>query len=713
MCHNKEIFDGTGFVILGESIFKPSRNCWKVDTIKNGTILVDSADFYRAVHEAFCKAQRSIFILGWDIDSGVKLLRGEDEKNSSEPSVLLELLSKKARERPDLTVYILIWDSSVVFFGERDFLPERIWTNNTPENIHFHLDNTIPLWGSHHQKIILIDDQLVFSGGMDLSRQRWDERAHLPNDPLRTDAKGPYGPFHDVQIMMEGPIVQHFSELVRLRWRHATGYDPVATLPRLSSVWPSRFPVQLKDFPAALARTIPRTDTLVEVQEVHQMYLDLFALAKKFIYIENQYFSSKEMALALNAALKKNPSLQALLISSYDPQGIFESEGMWANRIDFKRIAEQGGVQDRVRIVSSGILFKGQMHYKRIHSKIFIVDDLYCVVGSANLANRSMDLDTECDVILEGQTDSQKQQILWIRNDLLGEHTSRSLQELEDIFSRPDPLTELIKDSGGGYQLREIQDSQFTHQNFQAVAGKLADPEASKIQKTLGLKNPRKFLVFSIVVAVIAFIALAWFVRRHISWFSPDAIQLFLEDARASHWSFLIVCGIYIVGGFVLFPVTLMSLITAAVFGSLWGPIYGMAGALLSAAVMFGLGHWAGLKGTRKFLGDRIRSIDAKFKEAGIFGVTILRLIPIAPYSLVNIAAGISSVRFSDFMLGTFFGFLPAFLVKGLVGDSLAQVLLNPTRETVFYLTLGLFLWISLTVATYFITKRWRQREHV
>lgn len=697
---------------MTDSIFRPTKNCWKVDQIEQGSLLIDSADFYRAVHAAICKAEKSLFILGWDIDSGAQLLRGEDQRSTSEPPVLIELLSKKAREKPDLNIYILIWDSSVAFVGEREFLPELVWTNNTPENIHFHLDDTIPLWGSHHQKIIVVDDQIAFSGGMDLARQRWDERQHLPHDPLRNDANGPYGPFHDVQLLMNGPIVRHFSELVRLRWANATGYK--AAEPDYcdsSQAWPSQFQPHLKNFTAAIARTIPHTETLPEVNEIHELYLDLIKSARKLIYIENQYFSSKELAQALNAALKAQPSLQALLISSYDPQGIFESEAMWANRIDFKRMAEEG-VADRIRFASSGIITEGTKKcFKRIHSKIIIVDDRYCLIGSANLTNRSMALDTECDVILEGNSSAHREEIKRIRNDLLAEHTGLSLIEVEDIFSQPRPLPALFTRKKHGYQLWEIEDSQFTKQNFQAVASSVADPEDIDIQKALHLKNPRKLLVASLLAFIVIFIVLAAFIRNHIVWFSPESIRSFLEEARSSHWSFVIVCAIYILGGFVLFPVTLMSLLTAAVFGSLWGPIYGMAGALLSAAVMFGLGHWAGLKGTRKILGDRIRSIDAKFKKAGIFGVTILRLIPVAPYSLVNIAAGISSVRFVDFILGTFFGFLPAFIVKGVVGDSLTQVFLNPTRQTVFYLSLGLFLWILLTISTYFITKKWRHRE--
>lgn len=706
-------------LILNAEVIQPGKNCWKKDKAQNAVLLVDSADFYRAVHGALSRAKKSIFILGWDIDSAIKLLRGEEEDASSEPVVLIELLSKKATENPQMQIYVLIWDSSVAFVGEREFLPEYRWTNNTPENVHFRLDDSTPLWGSHHQKVIVVDDELVFTGGMDLARQRWDEREHKPEDPLRTDSLGSYGPFHDVQMMMDGPIVKNFAELARLRWRNAADYEAVA--PDFSfdhhsdspvAVWPENFSPRFQEMPVAVARTSPEAGALKEVQEIREMYLSLIPQAERFIYIENQYMSCQEIARALNKALRRNPKLQVLLVSSYDPQGIFESEAMWAARIDFKKIVERRTKPGQVKFVSSGCTNKNsEKVYKRIHSKIIIIDNKFATIGSANLTNRSMELDTECDITLIAENEAQAQQIEEIRNDLIAEHIEASLAEVAAMFNDLDPLSQIMNHPSKGYRFYEFADQQFTTKNYQYLATSVADPKASELQKTFGLRNPGKIFILSAIAFAVVFVAVAWVIRTHLEWFTAESVKGFLQQARSSKWSFLIVLGLYVLGGFVLFPVTLMSLLTAAVFGSLWGPVYGMTGALASAAVMFALGHWAGLKGTRKFLGDRIRSLDAKFKKAGVFGVTIIRLIPIAPYSLVNIAAGISSVRFSDFMLGTFLGFLPAFIVKGLVGDSLTQVFLNPKRDTIVYLTLGLSLWVGLTVATYFFTKKWRHHE--
>lgn len=698
---------------LPSSVFEPSYNCWRVGLVEKAHVLIDCANFYRALHKAFAVAEKSIFIVGWDAESTTRLLRGDEEKKSALPSSVIELLSWRARTNPNLKIYILPWDCSVAFLGEREMMPEYAWTHDTPENIHFCLDDTIPLWGSHHQKVIVVDDEIAFTGGMDLARQRWDERDHKINEPERVDENGPYGPYHDVQILLQGPITEHLSELVRWRWENAAGYAAVPYVkPRTKNpLWPVD-KIDFAKMEAAIARTHPHTAAHDGVQEVHQMYLDLISKAEHFIYIENQYLSTLDIAHALNKQLRLKKTLKVLIVSSFNPQGIFESEALWAGRIDFKKILEKDIEPDRVRIVCSGIENADKPLYKRIHSKIFIVDDKYLSVGSANISNRSMALDTECDLILAGDTDQSRRHISRVRNDLLGEHCGRSPEEISDMFRKPVTLNEFMKPKGADfYRLYPISDEQFTSNNFKSIVSMVADPSLPEKSGPLWLKNPTKLVVIAGIIFVALLAGLAYFIREHVSWFTPESIEAFLLQARSSIWAFPIVLGIYILGGFILFPVTVLSLITAAVFGNLWGPIYGMTGALTSAAIMFWLGHWAGLKGTRQLVGERIRRIDHQFRKAGILGVTVLRVIPIAPFSIVNIAAGFSSVKFWDFIIGSFLGFLPAFIVKGIVGDSLVQVLLNPTTKTFYYLGGGMALWMVLVLGSYFVTKAYREKH--
>ncbi len=712
-------------------LFELKKNCWRVTRAEHATLLVDCANFYSAIHSAIAKAKHSIFILGWEIDSQTRLLRGDEERESKIPSVIIELLDWKAKQDPEIQIYLCRWDASVVFVTDRDLMPEFVWANNTPENVHVCLDGNVPMGGSHHQKVILVDDELVFTGGMDIARQRWDTRAHNIVEPERNDVLGLYAPYHDVQIMMDGPVTKDFAELVRSRWVKAVNYDPPTIRDIIRTdlnspvpTWPEKFIPNLTKINCAISRTIPRLDEQEKVQEIFQMYFDLINQAEDFVYIENQFLSLVEIATALNKRLLEKPKLRILIVSSYEPQGLFERESFWAGRIDFKKIIEKDIEHERVRLAYPRIKeANGSQACKRIHSKIFIVDDKFMTVASSNLNYRSMILDSECDVTFAAVTEEQATILNYLRNDLISEHTGRTIDQTNEIFKRDFTLDELMNSSAPtGYALHEVSDTQFTDQSLKVVIDRIADPQVPLMSyvaldssdvpvKLEPFTNPRKHVLAFFVLLGFAAIGAIIYLKSHSEWFQPARIQEFLEFAQNSSFALPLICLIYVAGGFILFPVTVLSLITAAVFGAILGPLYGMIGSLLSAAVMFWIGNVAGLKGLRKLFGEKIRAIDRKFHESGILGVATIRFIPIAPYSIVNLAAGISSVTFLDFMAGTFLGFLPGLVIKGLVGDSLVQVFISPNPKARMYLILGVVLWITLVAATYLLTKQWRKRH--
>ena len=110
------------------TLFEPGRNCWRTSRFAHGTLLVDCADFYRALHSAIVKARHRIIIVGWDIDSRIRLLRGEDEVKANAPSKAGDLLAWKAQENPGIEIFLLRWDSSITFMGQREWLAERLST---------------------------------------------------------------------------------------------------------------------------------------------------------------------------------------------------------------------------------------------------------------------------------------------------------------------------------------------------------------------------------------------------------------------------------------------------------------------------------------------------------------------------------------------------------------------------------------------------------
>src|SRR5690606_25705950 len=153
------------------------------------------ANYYRELYYAICRAKYSIFILGWDIDSRIELLRGKEAKGQKLPVRLFDLIVHKAKENPDFKVYLNRWDYSFFMIREREPFSGWKWRFFTPSNVQYCNDSTLPFGACHHQKIVVIDDQVAFCGGMDITQERWDKRQHHVKAKERIDPGGMLDPF--------------------------------------------------------------------------------------------------------------------------------------------------------------------------------------------------------------------------------------------------------------------------------------------------------------------------------------------------------------------------------------------------------------------------------------------------------------------------------------------------------------------------------------
>ena len=246
-------------------ILQPGRNCWRVERADRFYCVQDAADCFKLVRQAILSARHTIFILGWDIFSAVDLLpEGADD---GAPTRLDDLLAFVTRRRPHLRCYILIWDYAALYTLERD--PFSRWRLGwkAPSRVKFGFDDRHPVGGSHHQKIVVADDQLAFCGGIDLTSHRWDTCAHRVAEPARVSAGEPYEPYHEVQAMATGPLAASLGTLARDRWR-TLGEE---RMPRVEmsteDLWPADITPDLTDVDVAIARTFAETDSQPAIRE--------------------------------------------------------------------------------------------------------------------------------------------------------------------------------------------------------------------------------------------------------------------------------------------------------------------------------------------------------------------------------------------------------------------------------------------------------------
>lgn len=382
------------------------QTTWCIHERASAALLIDARDYYRAFYEAASRAKRSILILGWQFDSDVRLLRGGDVPRGTDPRSceLLTLLDSLCRQRPGLEVKMLAWDHSLLFALEREVLQKIVFDVATIDRFQFQTDGTVPLGGSHHQKLAVIDGQVAFVGSADLCHERWDTSAHVARDPQRVSRNAqPHKPYHEVQAVFTGEPARSLVELFCDRWRYATGeaLDPESFAAGHEGLF-ERLPVTLP-IPAAdvaLSRTIPGALGRAQVHEVRELYVRAIHGAKRMIYVETQFLTSRCVRDALVARLsdRAKPKLDVVVVLPHKPETFKEELTLGVQQAsvldDVVCAANRGGHALGIYNVATPDDDRAPL-FVYIHSKLMIIDDELLTLGSANLANRSMTVDSE------------------------------------------------------------------------------------------------------------------------------------------------------------------------------------------------------------------------------------------------------------------------------------------------------------------------------
>ena len=149
----------------------------------------------------------------------------------------------------------------------------------------------------------------------------------------------------------------------------------------------------------AVARTRGGYGDSEDIREIEALFVDMIAAARRFVYVENQYFASRAIAAAIAKRLAEPDGPEFVLINPKSSEGWIEEEVMGSARARLMRVARAADRHGRFRIYTP-VTEAGEDIY--VHSKIMIVDDDLLRVGSANMNNRSLGLDSECDLMIDG-----------------------------------------------------------------------------------------------------------------------------------------------------------------------------------------------------------------------------------------------------------------------------------------------------------------------
>jgi phosphatidylserine/phosphatidylglycerophosphate/cardiolipin synthase-like enzyme len=412
-------------------IIRPGANTWRTATADAAGVIVDAADYYHAFYHAVREARHYVLMSGWQFDSGVPLLRGADAP-PGEDVRFLGFMDGLCERNPDLHVYILAWDFHLVFAGEREWMQRVLFHWMTNARFRFRFDDAPVPGGSHHQKFVVVDGALAFLGGMDVCEARWDDRRHLAANPLRTSRGRPAKPYHDVQAYLAGGTAPAaLRELFRERWATAGG-DPLVLTEDPDAFRPPVRPrgaIPLDGSCVALSRTDPRPGGPA-VREVEALFVDAIDAAEALIYAETQYFSSRRICAALERRMRRadRPRLEIVIVVNERAEALKEELAVGLRQAEnlarLRRVAAETGHALGLyhsRCAGAGEGFEATY----IHSKLLVVDDRFLTVGSANLTNRSMGVDSELHASWEvprGHGGPAARAIQRVRLSLLAEH---------------------------------------------------------------------------------------------------------------------------------------------------------------------------------------------------------------------------------------------------------------------------------------------------
>jgi len=340
-------------------------------------VLIDGAAYFAALEAAIRGARRSVMIAGWCVRPGFALVRGE-------PPVLLRELLGQAAESVD--VRLLLWAGAPVPV----IAPRRATVRAGREQlvrgtrIKVALDSNERPMHCHHEKLVVIDGETAFVGGIDLTDLSGD-RYDTPEHP----ARGRMG-WHDVASRLRGPVAADVGRHLAQRWEAVTGEQPDAPPPAVAGAGDVEAQI-VRTVPEKLYDFAPRGDF-----RIIEAYVRALRSAQHLVYLENQFLWSPEIVAILAEKLRRPPSpdFRVLIMLPAKPNiGADDTRGQLAV------LAQADGDRERFLAVTIRARSGNTCDRVYIHAKVGIVDDRWLTLGSANLNAHSFFNDTEVNIV--------------------------------------------------------------------------------------------------------------------------------------------------------------------------------------------------------------------------------------------------------------------------------------------------------------------------
>jgi len=672
--------------------------------------LPDSASYYAALADIFPRAQHRILIVGWGVDDRVQLVRGK-ETGGSDSGSLGELLTTLAETSPGLQIQVCAWHSPVFFSADHHISDSFQQAVARLPNLTLSLVPSASGFNSRHEKYVIVDDVLAFVGGIDLTHNRWDTEQHLATHEGRVNPEGErYTPYHDMQVALSGPIVHDLYTIVSHDLELHGDWSPVD-----HALWPEGLEIAAHNTPVMLALT--RSDPDPEQNNTHQIkevYHAMINAASKFIYIEDQYFSSDSVTRAVSQQLQREDGPEVIIVMPRELPDALGRLTMGVSASMHLAKLMESDLHGRLGIFNMVSPDDPDVDVK-VHSKLMLVDGRYLTIGSANINQRSFNFDVELNIVLDAQESDSPNCVQELEDRMLAQRAGLSVGEWrQEVEGHGNSKCAAMRERAHNWSgLQQGQDfltpGTVPHEVMDYFDMDHAPPAETVLHKmsqstAREVSSRIKKLILTAALAV-GLIGVVFFLSRTDI---RSALDIDVSFDQLMHGidelseSRPVVAGLLTVGVFWLaislfITITVPIVFFSAVHGPWWGILFSSLGVLSGGAIYFALGlllHDSKRLGKFKLV-RRAKEQLEKVKPYGTWAVAVSRMIPSGPFLVVNFVTGAVGFTPRQFVTGSLIGLLPGIVALSLFGEAIRNVFTNPSILSVT--------WFVVLVAAYFL----------
>jgi uncharacterized membrane protein YdjX (TVP38/TMEM64 family) len=201
--------------------------------------------------------------------------------------------------------------------------------------------------------------------------------------------------------------------------------------------------------------------------------------------------------------------------------------------------------------------------------------------------------------------------------------------------------------------------------------------ETRLIDGEQSLSTHRQLVIGAAIILAAVALAAAWRWSPLGDWLEVSRLLAYVEEFRQRpHAPLLMIAG-FLVGGLVMAPVTVLITVTVLAFGPIEGLIYSFIGMTSSAILTFVIGRLLGRRIVER-ISSRLHRVSLRLAENGVLAVVSVRVIPVAPFSVINVLAGATHIRTKDFVVGTIIGELPGLIGLSIFVDQITNTIRHP-----------------------------------